>query len=165
MTVSILGFERSCIVCGVGFSLRFYYCMVYCTLTKTRRLKPTPHEGASISTSGTFPQQCRTFFIASVLTRAKRLYSLSKFNHHAPLCQCVGRKSWTQSDRRRDLRVNACAWPYGFVCLTIRKLPEHLAESENMSQNGIYFLTSVPLEIGMPVELLRGPGIFGPPQG
>ncbi len=67
-------------------------------------------------------------------------------------------------DRRRDLRVNARV-ALRFRVLNNPKLPEHLAESENMSQNGIYFLTSVPLEIGMPVELLRGPGIFGPLLG
>jgi len=56
------------------------------------------------------------------------------------------------TDRRRDLRVNARV-AMRFRVLNNPTLPEHLAESENMSQNGIYFLTSVPLEIGMPVEL------------
>ncbi len=58
----------------------------------------------------------------------------------------------TSSDRRRDPRVNACV-VMRFRVLNNPKSPEFTAESENMSQRGIYFLSSAPLEIGMPMEL------------
>lgn len=64
-------------------------------------------------------------------------------------------------DRRNDPRVNACV-PMRFRVLDKPELEEHKAESQNMSQHGIYFLTSAPLQIGMPMELtLRIPHDLG----
>ena len=41
---------------------------------------------------------------------------------------------------------------------TIRQSTEQTAQSENISQRGMYFLTNVPLKVGTPVEVsLRMP--------
>jgi hypothetical protein len=60
-------------------------------------------------------------------------------------------------ERRIDPRVNV-AVPLRFRALNNPGATEQSAESENISQRGLYFLTSVPLKIGTPVELsLRMP--------
>jgi hypothetical protein len=67
----------------------------------------------------------------------------------------------SSSDRRTDPRVNACV-PMKFRVLDKPEMAEQQAESQNMSQHGIYFLTSAPLQIGMPTELtLRIPHDLG----
>ena len=67
----------------------------------------------------------------------------------------------TSIDRRNDPRVNACV-PIKFRVLDNPEIAEQNAESQNMSQNGVYFLTSAPLQIGMPMELtLRIPQDLG----
>src|ERR1700680_1743965 len=58
----------------------------------------------------------------------------------------------TSIDRRNDPRVNACV-PMRFRVLDNPDMLEQKAESQNMSQNGLYFETSAPLQIGMPMEL------------
>jgi Tfp pilus assembly protein PilZ len=58
----------------------------------------------------------------------------------------------TSIDRRNDPRVNACV-AMRFRVLDNPEILEQKAESQNMSQHGIYFETSTPLRIGMPVEL------------
>jgi c-di-GMP-binding flagellar brake protein YcgR len=64
-------------------------------------------------------------------------------------------------DRRNDPRVNACV-PVRFRVLDQPDMAEQKAESQNMSQHGIYFVTSAPLQIGMPMELtLRIPHDLG----
>jgi Tfp pilus assembly protein PilZ len=55
-------------------------------------------------------------------------------------------------DRRNDPRVNACV-PMRFRVLDNPEILEQKAESQNMSQHGLYFLTKAPLQIGMPMEL------------
>jgi Tfp pilus assembly protein PilZ len=55
-------------------------------------------------------------------------------------------------DRRTDPRVNACV-AMRFRVLDNPEISEQKAESQNMSQHGLYFVTSAPLVIGMPVEL------------
>jgi hypothetical protein len=55
-------------------------------------------------------------------------------------------------DRRSDPRVNACV-ALRFRVLDNPEISEQKAESQNMSQHGLYFVTSAPLQIGMPMEL------------
>jgi len=55
-------------------------------------------------------------------------------------------------DRRAGPRVNVCV-AMGFRVLDHPEMSEQKAESENMSQHGIYFLTDAPLQIGMPMVL------------
>jgi len=65
------------------------------------------------------------------------------------------------NDRRNDPRVNACV-PMRFRVLDKPEMAEQKAESQNVSQHGIYFLTTAPLQIGMPMELtLRIPHDLG----
>jgi hypothetical protein len=60
-------------------------------------------------------------------------------------------------ERRVDPRVNI-AVSLRFRALNNPGATEQAAESENISQRGVYFLTSVPLKIGTPVEVsLRMP--------
>jgi hypothetical protein len=63
----------------------------------------------------------------------------------------------SSSERRIDTRVNICV-PLRFRVLNNPGSSEQTAHSENISQRGMYFLTSVPLKIGTPVEVsLRMP--------
>ncbi|HWF12423.1 MAG TPA: PilZ domain-containing protein [Candidatus Acidoferrales bacterium] len=67
----------------------------------------------------------------------------------------------SSTDRRTDPRVNACV-PMRFRVLDKPEMTEQQGESQNMSQHGIYFLTTAPLQIGMPMELtLRIPHDLG----
>jgi hypothetical protein len=60
-------------------------------------------------------------------------------------------------ERRLDTRVNVRV-PLRFRTLNNPNSVEQSAESENISQRGIYFETAVPLHVGTPVELsLRMP--------
>jgi hypothetical protein len=60
-------------------------------------------------------------------------------------------------ERRIDTRVNICV-PLRFRALNNPGATEQAAESENISQRGVFFMTAVPLKIGTPVELsLRMP--------
>ena len=61
------------------------------------------------------------------------------------------------NERRIDTRVNVRV-PLRFRTLDSSESTEQLAEAENISQRGIYFTTSFPLKVGMPVEVsLRMP--------
>jgi len=61
------------------------------------------------------------------------------------------------SERRIDTRVNVRV-PLRFRALNNPGSTEQTAQSENISQRGLYFMTSVPLKIGTPVEVsLRMP--------
>jgi len=61
------------------------------------------------------------------------------------------------SERRIDTRVNVRV-PLRFRALNNPGSTEQAAQSENISQRGLYFMTSVPLKIGTPVEVsLRMP--------
>ena len=63
----------------------------------------------------------------------------------------------SSSERRIDTRVNIRV-PLRFWALNNPGSTEQAAESENISQRGLYFLTNVPLKIGTPVEVsLRMP--------
>ncbi len=63
----------------------------------------------------------------------------------------------SSSERRIDTRVNICV-PLRFRALNNPGSTEQSAESENISQRGMYFMTHVPLKIGTPVEVsLRMP--------
>ena len=63
----------------------------------------------------------------------------------------------SSSERRIDTRVNICV-PLKFRALNNPGATEQLAESKNISQRGMYFLTNVPLKIGTPVQVsLRMP--------
>jgi hypothetical protein len=63
----------------------------------------------------------------------------------------------SSKERRIDPRVNI-AVPLRFRALNNPGATEQAAESENISQRGLYFLSSVPLKIGTPVEVsLRMP--------
>jgi hypothetical protein len=63
----------------------------------------------------------------------------------------------SSSERRIDTRVNICV-PLRFRALNNPEATEQTAESENISQRGMYFLTTVPLKVGTPVEVsLRMP--------
>jgi len=56
------------------------------------------------------------------------------------------------SDRRRDPRVNVCM-PVQFRELNLPGSIRQKAESVNLSQNGICFVTDVPLRIGTHLEV------------
>lgn len=63
----------------------------------------------------------------------------------------------SSSERRIDTRVNIRV-PLRFRALNIVNAAEQSAESENISQRGIYFETAFPLKIGTPLEVsLRMP--------
>ena len=63
----------------------------------------------------------------------------------------------SSSERRIDTRVNICV-PLRFRALNNPGSTEQTAESENISQRGMYFMTTVPLKVGTPVEVsLRMP--------
>jgi Tfp pilus assembly protein PilZ len=63
----------------------------------------------------------------------------------------------SSSERRIDTRVNIRV-PLRFRALNNPGSTEQTAESENISQRGMYFMTTVPLNIGTPVEVsLRMP--------
>jgi hypothetical protein len=60
-------------------------------------------------------------------------------------------------ERRIDTRVNVRV-PLRFRMLDSSDSAEQTAESENISQRGMYFTTSFPLKVGMPLEVsLRMP--------
>src|ERR1019366_2840124 len=70
---------------------------------------------------------------------------------------CRGEESMSFNERRIDTRVNVRV-PLRFRTLDSSESTEQLAEAENISQRGIYFTTSFPLKVGMPVEVsLRMP--------
>jgi hypothetical protein len=61
------------------------------------------------------------------------------------------------AERRIDTRVKIRV-PLRFRVLNNPGSTEQAAESENISQRGIYFVTNVPLSVGTPVEIsLRMP--------
>jgi hypothetical protein len=63
----------------------------------------------------------------------------------------------SSSERRIDTRVNIRV-PLRFRALNNPGSTEQTAESENISQRGIFFSTTVPLKVGTPVEVsLRMP--------
>src|ERR1700681_203864 len=63
----------------------------------------------------------------------------------------------SSSERRIDTRVNIRV-PLKFRALNNPGSTEQTAESENLSQRGIFFTTIVPLKVGTPVEVaLRMP--------
>ena len=63
----------------------------------------------------------------------------------------------SSSERRIDPRVNIRV-PLRFRALNNPGSTEQTAESENISQRGMYFMTHVPLKVGTPVEVsLRMP--------
>jgi len=63
----------------------------------------------------------------------------------------------SSNERRVDTRVNIRV-PLRFRTLNIPNSVEQTAESENISQRGIYFETEFPLKIGTPLEVsLRMP--------
>ena len=55
-------------------------------------------------------------------------------------------------ERRKDTRMNIRV-PFRFRVLNPLGLPEQAAESENISQQGIFFATSFPLDVGTPLEV------------
>ena len=68
-----------------------------------------------------------------------------------------GEEIMSSSERRIDPRVNVRV-PLRFRILNNPESSEQIAESENISQRGIYFTTAVPLKVGMPLEVsLRMP--------
>jgi hypothetical protein len=63
----------------------------------------------------------------------------------------------SSNERRIDTRVNVRV-PLRFRVLGSLDSVEQNAESENISQRGMYFTTSFPLKVGMPLEVsLRMP--------
>ena len=63
----------------------------------------------------------------------------------------------SSGERRIDMRVNVRV-PLRFRILNHPDSIEQIAESENISQRGMYFTTAVPLKVGMPLEVsLRMP--------
>ncbi len=63
----------------------------------------------------------------------------------------------SSSERRIDTRVNI-AVPLRFRALNNPGATEQSAESENISQRGMFFSTNVPLKVGTPLEVsLRMP--------
>jgi hypothetical protein len=55
-------------------------------------------------------------------------------------------------ERRNDARVNIRV-PFRFRVLSIPGSPQQLAESVNISQRGILFGTTFPLQVGTPLEV------------
>jgi hypothetical protein len=68
-----------------------------------------------------------------------------------------GEETMSSGERRIDMRVNVRV-PLRFRILNHPDSIEQIAESENISQRGMYFTTAVPLKVGMPLEVsLRMP--------
>jgi PilZ domain len=68
-----------------------------------------------------------------------------------------GEETMSSNERRIDTRVNIRV-PLRFRSLNAPSSPEQIAESENISQRGIYFETDALLKVGMPLEVsLRMP--------
>jgi hypothetical protein len=66
-----------------------------------------------------------------------------------------------ESERRIDTRVDLRI-PLKFRVLNYPGSTEQTAQSENISQRGIYFLTNIPLKVGTPLEVsLRMPEDLG----
>src|ERR1700735_3236268 len=61
----------------------------------------------------------------------------------------AGRIPMSSSERRIDTRINICV-PLRFRALNTPDAVEQTAQSENISQRGMYFLTTVPLKVGTP---------------
>lgn len=67
----------------------------------------------------------------------------------------------SSSERRIDRRVNICV-PLRFRVLNNPGATEQSAQSENISQRGMYFLSGVLLKVGTPLEVsLRMPQELG----
>lgn len=68
----------------------------------------------------------------------------------------------SSSERRIDTRVNICV-PLRFRALNNPGSQEQTAQSENISQRGMYFMTNVALKVGTALEVsLRMPqGLAG----
>jgi hypothetical protein len=67
----------------------------------------------------------------------------------------------SSNERRFDTRVNVRV-PLRFRALNNPGATEQTAESENLSQRGLFFSTNVPLKVGTPVEVsLRMPQEIG----
>jgi hypothetical protein len=63
----------------------------------------------------------------------------------------------SSNERRIDMRLNVRV-PLRFRALNIANSAEQVAESQNISQRGIYFETMIPLKVGTPLEIsLRMP--------
>lgn len=63
----------------------------------------------------------------------------------------------TANERRIDQRINIRV-PLRFRVLNVQGAVEQTAESENISQRGLYFATNDPLKVGTPVQVtLRMP--------
>ena len=97
----------------------------------------------------------------SCIPAAARLelsYPLPTLKIRAHSYRRAGRKLMSSSERRIDTRVNI-AVPLRFRAFNNPGATEQTAESENISQRGMYFLTTiVPLKVGTPVEVsLRMP--------
>jgi hypothetical protein len=61
------------------------------------------------------------------------------------------------TDRRNDTRVNIRV-PLRFKLIGIQSAEEQIAESENLSQRGVFMWTTYPLSVGAQLELkLRMP--------
>jgi hypothetical protein len=68
-----------------------------------------------------------------------------------------GEESMSPSERRIDMRVNVRV-PLRFRILNSPESTEETAESENISQRGMYFTTAVPMKVGTALEVsLRMP--------
>jgi hypothetical protein len=81
----------------------------------------------------------------------------SYFEKPRALIPASGEETMSSSERRLDTRVNIRV-PLRFRVLNNPGATEQLAESENISQRGVYFSTEVPLKVGTPVEVsLRMP--------
>jgi hypothetical protein len=74
---------------------------------------------------------------------------ISKPRAHIP---ASGEDTMNTRERRNDTRVNIRV-PFRFRVLTIPGSPEQVAESENISQRGILFATTFPLQVGTPLEV------------
>src|SRR6202140_507206 len=109
---------------------------------------------AQLVSSWTMPHKKFAIFLHSLRSSLESNLPLSKLN---PRAAASGKEAMSSSERRVDTRVNVRV-PLRFRALNNPGSTEQSAQSENISQRGLYFMTNVPLKIGTPVEVsLRMP--------
>lgn len=130
-----------------------------------RKLSGTAHYGTSRPGLGQASRRVRIFLVSGArhakidinpfLIQIKEPRASGPASGPAP---AAGKEeTMNSSERRIDTRVNIRV-PLRFRVLNDPEAAEQAAESENISQRGIYFATNVPLKVGTPLEVsLRMP--------
>jgi PilZ domain-containing protein len=121
-----------------------------------RKLLRKAHYGTTCPGVVHVPQNMR-IFLASISRRARIGFTPFLLLKPRAFKPASGEETMSSSERRIDTRVNVRV-PLRFRVLNNPGSTEQTAQSENISQRGLYFMTNVPPKIGTPVEVsLRMP--------